>query len=190
MFPIMQGAAPKAVLGPEGGDVSALGKLVGIPWGFFGVWFWAQKSSPAQTAAFWLPVARSRGGLREKLAAFFPFFYGLKFGLEIGFHFKPSLPTVPGPWLGSIASLCWAEAGRWWGERSGDSELLLAAPGKFMGCVVMVSGELCVRCAWMRALKNHQQIIAISPSPCGKVRFEPEKPPLLAIMIHKIEIST
>lgn len=179
------------VLGAEEGDVSALEKLVGIPWGFFGVWFWAQKSPPAQAAAFWLPVALSRGGTEGKACCLFPVFFGLKFGLEIRFCFKPSLPTAPGPWLGSSASLCWAEAGRWWGERwSGDNELLLAAPGKFMGCVVMVSGELCARCAWMRALKNHQQIIAISPSPCGKVRSKPEKPPLLAVMIHKIEIST
>lgn len=59
-----------------------------------------------------------------------------------------------------------------------------------MGCVVMVSGELRVCCAWMRALKNHQQIIAISSLPCGKARSKPEKPLLLAVTMHKIEIST
>lgn len=62
------------VLGTEEGNVSALEMLVGIPWGFFGVWIRAQKSSPAQAAAFWLPVALSCGGPEGKAFCLLPIF--------------------------------------------------------------------------------------------------------------------
>jgi len=75
----------------------------------------------------------------------------------------------------------------WW---SRDNELLLAAFGRSAGCLVMGSGRLPAWCAWMRALRNHQQIMAISSSPCGEARSEPEKPLPLAVMIHKTESST
>lgn len=109
------------------------------------------------------------------------------FGFQILLFFGPAVPAAAwGPGLVGLFPVL--EGCRYVLEQRQGAPVSSFA--RSTGCLVMGSGELCVLCAWIRALKNHPQIIAISSSPCGKARSEPEKPLLLAVMIHKTEIST
>lgn len=128
---------------------------------------------------------------REHFPPFPPFPVCFLFGFECYLSQAEVCPQPPGNWLGSGSVVLgssryvvkWGLVEQKQGAPVGSSWEGPGLPGAGLR-------ELRVCCAWMRALKNQQQIIAVSSWPCGEARAEAAKPPLPAATMHGAAIST